>query len=77
MTSLLYYSISLNLTESEIIEIDRRVAKEGEAVYLFFRYLPSNSKRKVKRIGLYIVYIFMISQPLIPCATAVVMSLPP
>ena len=44
---------------------------------MFFRELPSNSKRKVKRIGLYIVFIFTISQPLVPCATAVVMSLPP
>ena len=44
---------------------------------MFFRELPSNSKRKVKRIGLYIVFILTISQPLVPCATAVVMSLPP
>jgi hypothetical protein len=42
MSSLLYYSISSDLTEDEIIEIERRVAKEREAVYLFFRELPSN-----------------------------------
>ena len=77
MSSLLYYSISSDLTENEIIEVDRRVAKDREAVYLFFRELPSNSKRKVKRIGLYIVFIFSISQPLVPCAAAVVMPLPP
>lgn len=77
MSSLLYYSISSDLTEDEIIEIDRRVAKERKAVYLFFRQLPSNSKRKVKKIGLYILFIFTISQPLVPCAIAVVMSLPP
>ena len=47
MSSLLYYSISSDLTEDEIIEIDRRVAKEREAIYLFFRELSSNSKRKV------------------------------
>ena len=49
MSSLLYYSISSDLTEDEIIEIDRRVTKEREAVYLFFRELHSNSKRKVKK----------------------------
>ena len=43
---------------------------------MFFRQLPSNSKHKVKRIGLYIVFIFTIIQPLVPCATAVLMSLP-
>ena len=72
MSSLLYYSISSNLTEDEIFEVDRRVAKDREAIYLFFRELPSNSKRKVKRIGLNIVFIFTISQPLVPCAAAVV-----
>lgn len=54
MNSLLYYSISSDLTEDEIIEVDRRVAKDQEIVYLLFRELPSNSKREVKRIGLYI-----------------------
>lgn len=44
MTALLYYSLSSDLTEDEIIKIDRRVAKEREAIYLFFRELPSNSK---------------------------------
>ena len=77
MSSLLYYSISSDLTKDEIIEIDRRVAKEREAIYLFFRELPSNSKRKVKRIGLYIIFIFTISQPLVPCAAAVMLPLPP
>ena len=77
MSSLLYYSISSDLTEDEIIEIDRRVAKEREAIYLFFRELSSNSKRKVKRIGLYLIFIFTISQPLVPCAAAVMLPLPP
>ena len=42
---------------------------------MFFRELPSNSKRKAKRIRLYIVFIFAISQPL--CAAAAMMPLPP
>ena len=48
MTALLYYSISSNLTEDEIIEINKQVDNNQEAVYLFFTKLPSNSKRKVK-----------------------------
>ena len=63
MSSLLYYLISSDLTKDEIIKIDRRVAKEREAIYLFFRELPSNSKSKVKRIGLYTIFIFTLSQP--------------
>jgi hypothetical protein len=50
MTALLYYSISSILTEDEIIEVERRVIKERKAVYLFIRNLPSNSKRKAKRL---------------------------
>ena len=77
MSSLLYYSLSSDLTEDEIIKIDRRVGKERETIYLFFRELPSNSKSKVKRIELYTIFIFTLSQPLIPCAAAVMLPLPP
>ena len=77
MSSLLYYSISSNLTKDEIIAIDKQVAKNRKGVYLFVRKLPSNSKRKAKRLGFYIVFMFAISQPLVPCATAVMMPLPP
>lgn len=48
MTSFLYYSILSNLTENEIIVIDKQVANNRERVYLFVRKLPSNSKRKAK-----------------------------
>ena len=48
MNSILYYSISSDLTKDEIIEIDKLVAKNREAVYLFLRKLPSNSKYKAK-----------------------------
>ena len=77
MSSLLYYSISSDLTKDKIIEIDRRVGKNREAVYLFVRKLPSNSKRKIKRLCFGVVFVFMISQPLVSCAAAVMMPLPP
>ena len=77
MTSLLYYSISSDLTKDEIIAIDKQVAKNREGVYLFVRKLASNSKRKAKRLGFYIVFMFAISQPLVPCAAAVMTPLPP
>lgn len=48
MSSLLYYSISSDLTKDEIIEIDKRVVKNREAVYLFVR----NS-----------IFIFQLGQP--------------
>ena len=76
MTAFLYYSISSDLTENEIIEINKQVSKNREAVYLFFTELPLNSKRKTKRICFYVVFMFMISQPLAPC-TAVMLPLPP
>ncbi len=77
MSALLYYSISSDLTEDEIIEIDRKVASNREAAYLFVIKLPSNSKRKAKRLWLYVVFMFTSSQPLVPCAAAVMMPLPP
>lgn len=77
MNSLLYYSISSDLTKDEIIEIDKRVAKNRESVYLFVRKLPSNSKGKAKRLFVYGMFIFQLGQPLVPCAAAVMMPLPP
>jgi hypothetical protein len=52
MSALFYYSISWNLTEDEIIEINKQVDNNREAVYLFLTQLPSNSTRKAKRLGL-------------------------
>ena len=77
MRALLYYSISSNLTENEIYKIDKQVFRNREFVYTFVTKLPSNSKRKAKRLCLYIVFIFAISQPLVPYAAAVMMPLPP
>ena len=77
MSSFLYYSIQLGLTEDEIIEIDRQVANNREAAYLFVRKFPSNSRGKAKRFFVYGMFIFQLGQPLVPCANAVVMPLPP
>ena len=70
MTALLYYSISSDLTEDEIIEIDSQVANNRE----FVRNLPSNSKRKAKRVLLYATSIFQLGQPLY--TAAVMLPLP-
>lgn len=59
----------------KIIEINKQVKKNREEVYLFVKELPLNSKRKAKRLGLYIVFMFTIK--LVPCAAAVMMPLPP
>jgi hypothetical protein len=77
MGALLYYSISSDLTKDEMIEIDRQVANNREAAYLFVRELPSNSKRKAKILFVYGMFLFQLGQPLVPCAAAVIMPLPP
>ena len=50
MTALLYYSISSDLTEDEIIEIDREVTKNRETVCIFVRSLASNAKDKTRKV---------------------------
>ena len=71
MTALLYCSISSDLTEDKIIEIDRQVANNRE----FVRNLPS--KRKAKRVLLYATFIFQLGQPLAPYESAVMVTLLP
>ena len=77
MSSFLYYSISSNFMKDEIIEIEKRVAKNRESVYLFLRNLPPNSKRKAKRWLGYAIFVFQLGQPLVRCAAAVIVPLPP
>lgn len=60
MTALLHYSISSDLTEGEIIDIDRQVDNNQEAVYLFLTQLPSNSTRKAKRLFVYVMFTFQL-----------------
>jgi len=62
MSSLLYYSVSSDLTKDKIILINKQVKKNREELYLFLKQLPLNSKRKAKRLGCYIVFMFAISQ---------------
>lgn len=73
MTSLLYHSISSDLTEDKKIEIDLSVRRNRE----FVRNLPSYSKRKAKIVLLYAMFVFQVGQPLVPHAAAVMVSLPP
>ena len=77
MSSLVYYSISSDLTKDEILEIDKQVAKNREAVFLFIRKLSSNSKSKVKKLFVYRMFLFQLGQPLALYAAAVMMPLPP
>lgn len=77
MTALLYYSYSRRLSENELVEIDRRVSKNKESVYLFLTELPSNSKRRAKRLCLYVTFVFATSQPLSPCIAVVLPLAPP
>lgn len=76
MTALLDCAISSDLTEDEIIKINKQVNSNREAVYLFLTQLPSNSTRKAKRLFIYAMYISQLGQPLVPVTTAVMMPLP-
>jgi len=76
MTLLLYISVSSNLTEAQIREIDWQVKQNHEVLSLFVKELPVKSKRRVKRLKSYIILIFILSQPLVPCATAGAIMLP-
>ena len=66
MTALLYYTISSNLNENEIIKIDERTAKNREEIYSFIIKLHSNWKQKVKKFCLLVGFEFLIRQSLIP-----------
>ena len=55
MSSLLYYSISSNLTKDEIIEIDRKISKNRETVFFFVRNLTSNAKNKTRKVIVVII----------------------
>ena len=77
MSALFYNSILSSLKENEIIEIDKRVVKNREVVYLFIRKLPSNSKRKAKQLFIHAMFIFQLGQPLAIYGSAVILPLPP
>ena len=50
MRALLYYSISSDLTEDEIIEIENQVSKNRERVCIFVRNVASNAKDKTRKV---------------------------
>jgi len=76
MSSLLYISISSDLTKDEIFKIDQQVKQNQERVCVFIKKLPSNSKRKARKLFLYSIFLFQLSQPVFVTA-AVVLPLPP
>ena len=77
MTALLYYSISSNLTEDEIVEIDKKVFRNRELVYRFITKLPSNTKRKTKRVIIVICLGFVLVFSNIESVEAIGLSLLP
>jgi hypothetical protein len=72
----LYISVSSDLTEAQIREIDLQVKQNQEVLCLSVKQLPVKSKRIVKRLKSYTILLFILSQPLVPCATAGAVMLP-
>ena len=77
MTALLYYSISSDLTEDEIVEIDKKVFRNRELVYRFMTKLSSNTKRKTKRVIIVVCLGFVLVFSNIQSVEAIGLSLPP
>jgi hypothetical protein len=76
MTLFLYISVSSNLTEAQIREIDLQVKQNQDVLCLFVKQLPVKSKRTLKKLKSYSILIYILSQPLVPCATAGAVMLP-
>ena len=77
MTALLYYSYSTNLTEDEIVEIDKKVFRNRELVYRFMTKLSSNTKHKTKRMTIVVCLGFVLVFSNIQSVEAIGLSLPP
>lgn len=77
MTALLYYQISSKLTDDEIKETNKQIFKNREAVFLFIKRLPSNSKLKAQKLLANGMLSFQLSQPLAPYVYTVMVPLPP
>lgn len=77
MTSLLYYAILENLSKDERVKLDQRVLKNRESVHHFVIELPSTSKRRAKRLWLYVKLIVFLNQPLITAYECAVILTPP
>nr|WAJ48232.1 hypothetical protein DMDDKFKA_00011 [Haslea ostrearia] len=77
MIALLYYSYSTNLTEDEIVEIDKKVLRNRELVYVFLTKLSSNTKRKTKRVIIVVCLGFVLVFSNIQSVEAIGLSLPP
>ena len=77
MTALLYYSYSRNLTEDEIVEIDKKVFRNRELVYRFITKLSSNTKRKTKRVIIVVCLGLVLVFSNVQSVEAIGLSLPP
>jgi len=77
MTSLLYYSISSDLSEDELVRIDGEVCKNRKAVFIFARNIPSNVKSKTKRIILVISFSMGVWFINLESAEAIGLNMPP
>ena len=56
--------------------MDIQAAENRKAVYFFVTTFPSNSKKQVKKWVLTGMMVLHISQPLVPCATAIILPIP-
>lgn len=77
MTALLYYSYSTNLTEDNIVEIDKKVFRNRELFYRFITNLSSNPNRKTKRVIIVVCLGFVLVFNNVQSVEAIGLSLPP
>jgi hypothetical protein len=77
MTALFYSSISSDLTEDEIIQIDKKVKANREAVCIFVRDIGCNGKDKIKRLILVISLTSLICFSSLESAEAIGLNMPP
>lgn len=77
MTALLYYSYSTDLSEDEIVEIDKKVFRNRELIYRFITKLSSNTKRKTKRVIIVFCLGFGLVFSNVQSIEAIGFSLPP
>ena len=77
MTLFIYYSISSDLTQGEIIEIDRQVAQNREKVFFFVKNLASNAKNKTKKIIIVIIVGGIVYLTNVPPSEAIGLNIKP
>lgn len=76
MSLYLYYSISANLTEDDIVEIDEKVSKNQKAVSSLKKAIL-RLKNKTKKVVIHGIFLFQAAQPLAPYVYSIAMPLAP